>query len=135
MALVEWRDTYSLGIASLDDQHKGLLQQMNILHDAMSVGKAKEVLNQTFQMLIDYTLIHFKSEEIFFSRYDYSKMEKHMLEHEFFVKKVYDLKAHYDNARFLVCFEVLSFLKTWFVNHILGSDMEYRTFLISKGVV
>ena len=44
MALMDWKDSYSVGVEHLDEQHMGLVNQINILHDAMKVGKAKATL-------------------------------------------------------------------------------------------
>ena len=39
MAFIAWDDKLMTGIKSVDDQHKNLVEMVNELHDAMSVGK------------------------------------------------------------------------------------------------
>jgi hemerythrin-like metal-binding protein len=134
MALIEWNDTYSVGIDHLDKQHKELVDQVNILHDAMKLGKAKSTLDEILKKLIKYTSIHFKSEEILFAQYGFPESKEHIDEHEKFVENVLDFKEDYDKGRVMVSFEVMDFLKNWLITHILGSDMKYKSYLNSKGV-
>ncbi|MCX6270747.1 MAG: bacteriohemerythrin [Bacteroidetes bacterium] len=134
MALIEWEDSYNLGIEHLDNQHKGLVKQINILHAAMKIGKGKESLDEILKALINYTATHFKSEEELFFQYNFPDSKKHIAEHEKFVKEVLKFKEDFDKGRLMVSIDVLHFLKGWLINHILGSDMGYKSFLLSKGV-
>lgn len=135
MALVEWNDSYSVGIVYLDNQHKGLVAQINALHDAMSLGKARKVLSPILDTLIDYTATHFSSEEELFAKYNYPEKEDHIAEHQRFVDDVLIFKEHYESGRALVSFEILAFLKNWIVGHMLGSDQKYKAFLESEEVL
>lgn len=56
----------------IDDQHKKLIEQINILHSAMREGKAKEVVGAILEELRAYTKYHFSNEEKAFERYNYS---------------------------------------------------------------
>ena len=134
MALIEWKDSYNLGIMHLDNQHKGLVRQINILHEAMKLGKGTEALNEILNALIDYTATHFKSEEKLFHQFNFPDTEKHTAEHLQFVEEVSKFKEGFDNGHLMVSIEVMGFLKGWLITHILGSDMGYKSFLLSKGV-
>jgi len=134
MELIEWKDSYNLGIEHLDNQHKGLVKQINILYDAMKIGKARESLDEILNVLIDYAATHFKSEEILFHQFNFPDSEKHIGEHTKFVEEVLSFKEDYDNGLSMVTIEVIGFLKDWLTNHILISDMGYKSFLLSKGV-
>jgi hemerythrin len=134
MALIEWKKNYNLGIEHLDKQHQGLVNQINILHEAMKLGKGTEALNEILIALIDYTATHFKSEEVLFHQYNFPDTEKHVAEHQKFVEEVLKFKKAFDEGRLMVSIEVMGFLSDWLITHILGSDMGYKSFLLSKGV-
>ncbi len=134
MALIHWESSYELGIEHLDKQHQGLVKGLNALHDAMKAGKANEAIAEILNALIDYTATHFKAEERLFHRFNYPDSEKHIAEHAQFINEVLSFKDDYEKGRALVSIKVLYFLKNWLVKHILGSDMEYKNFFLSKGV-
>ncbi len=134
MPLITWKNTYSVGIEHLDKQHKGLVDQINTLHEAMKLGKAKDSLNDILNTLIDYTSTHFESEEKLFAKYNFPESKQHIDEHAKFVKEVLSFKDDYDKGRITVTFEVMDFLKNWLINHILVSDMNYKDFLNSNGI-
>jgi hemerythrin len=69
MALFDWKEDYSVGVASIDDQHKRLIAWINRLHEAMTAGAAGNVMEQTLADLIDYTVYHFATEEKLFAQY------------------------------------------------------------------
>jgi len=134
MELIEWTEKYDLGIEHLDSQHKKLVNQINVLYDAMKIGKGKESLDEILNVLIDYTATHFKSEEILFNRFSYPDSDKHIAEHQKFVEEVTGFKKDFDNGRLMVSVQLMGFLKDWLINHILGSDMGYKSFMLEKGV-
>jgi hemerythrin len=134
MELIEWTDKYELGIEHLDNQHKQLVKQINVLYAAMKIGKGKESLDEILKVLIDYTATHFKSEETLFHQFGYPDSDKHIAEHLKFVEEATGFKKDFDNGRLMVSVQLMGFLKDWLINHILGSDMGYKSFLLAKGV-
>ena len=56
--LFQWQDTYSVGIAQIDLQHKGLIKLINDMHSAMQAGKAKEAMGSIIDELIVYPARH-----------------------------------------------------------------------------
>ena len=78
MAFIEWSEKLSIGIKVIDDQHKKLIEQINILHSAMREGKAKEVVGAILEELRAYTKYHFSNEEKAFERYNYSVKMSHI---------------------------------------------------------
>jgi hemerythrin len=59
MPIAYWRDEYCTGNAEIDEQHQKLFKIINNLHDAMLQGHGKEVLKNTLDELIFYTIDHF----------------------------------------------------------------------------
>lgn len=59
-----WDDMlYSVGIASIDAQHKKLVALVNNLFEAMKSGKGATVVGSILDELIQYTASHFKYAE------------------------------------------------------------------------
>jgi hemerythrin-like metal-binding protein len=134
MPLLSWRDDLGVGVASIDEQHKKLVNMLNALNDAVERGDADSVLAKIFEGLVLYTPKHFGYEEELIANYGYPDTEAHVKEHEALQGQALDLKAKMDAGDFMVGVEVLAFLKDWLTNHILKSDKGYSQHLVSHGV-
>jgi hemerythrin len=134
MALMTWDESFSVGVADLDEQHKKLVGMLNSLNDAMMTGKSKDVLQGLLTELIGYTASHFGSEEKLFAKYEYLETSMHMYEHKKFVQKVLEFEKGFKEGKLMLSIEVRDFLRDWLVKHIMGTDKKYGPFLNSKGV-
>lgn len=134
MALITWSDTYSVQVSQFDDQHKKLIEMVNDLHDSMKVGKGKEALGKILKSLIQYTAMHFSSEERLMKQHNYPDYEQHKKEHNQLVMKVQDVQKKYLEGSTILSQEVMNFLKEWLRNHIQGEDKKYGIFFNSIGV-
>jgi hemerythrin-like metal-binding domain len=135
MALVVWSEKLSVGVRSIDDQHKKLVTLVNQLHDGMIAGRGKEVVGPVLKGLIDYTRVHFKYEEDLFARIGYADSAAHKKEHADLVRRVLEIQAVYeDKGPSVLTIQVMNFLKDWLTAHILGSDMKYAPLMIAKQI-
>jgi hemerythrin len=135
MPLIQWCNELSVGISSIDEQHKKLINLINILDSSFVEGKANDVLADIFDELTTYTIKHFGYEEELFAQYDYAEYKTHKDEHEELIKQVLKLQKKNIDGDFLISLEVLVFLKNWLLNHIMKTDKAYASFLIDEGAV
>ncbi len=131
---IEWSDELLVGNAAIDQQHRQLLALINELHEAMTRGRGTSVLRQIVDGLIEYTHVHFTTEESYFEACDYPDCAAHKQQHQDFVAKVTDFKQGLDEGRLMLTLDVMSFLGEWLVDHIQGSDASYAPFLHHEGV-
>jgi len=129
-----WNDSYNTGIASIDAQHKKLVEILNQLFSAMEKGQAREILGKLLDELIQYTVTHFATEEKYFKLYGYTESITHKMEHDALTKKAVELQTQYKAGKMVMTTQVANFLKEWLSGHILGSDKKYVPFLVGKGV-
>lgn len=135
MPLIEWSDELSVGIDSIDEQHKKLVNMINALNDAMLTGSSNELLGKIFTGLAAYTQKHFTYEENMFAEYGYSNSEEHKRQHKELIAQVVELKERFmENPQGTISADLMLFLKRWLTNHIMRTDKEYTEFLLSKGV-
>ena len=125
MAFYEWQDKFSVGIKEMDDQHKKLIGIINQLNDAMIAGKAKTEVGKIVEEMIDYTHFHFAAEEKLMEQYHYAGLAAQRVEHNAFIAKTNQFQAEINSGKLAVSVEVLSFLKEWLTNHIMGNDKKY----------
>lgn len=134
MALIEWSDNISVGIESIDKQHKVLIGMINEFYDLIKIKSNNALIEDLIGKMKRYTLVHFKFEESLFESHNFPYTEEHKIEHQDFVNKVIDLEQRLQDGKLIVSFEVTSFLKKWLLEHIQGTDKKYTNLLVSKGV-
>jgi hemerythrin-like metal-binding protein len=135
MALVKWSDELSVGVPSLDHQHKEMLLLLNGLHEGMMSGKDKIVLGDTLNRLISATVSHFKYEEALLTRAGYADQTAHRIEHADLMRQISGIRRQYELVGpGALNLPVMSFLKTWLMAHIHGADMRYRDCLVAQGI-
>ena len=93
MPLMQWNDKLSVGVASIDNDHKRLVGMVNDLYDGVVAGHGKDVLGRVLDGLISYTAEHFAREERYFAQTGYPDSVAHKKEHEDLVKQVLDVQA------------------------------------------
>jgi hemerythrin len=133
LATVTWKESYSVGVKALDEQHKKLFVLVSQMHEAMIAGKGRTLVGQVLNELLDYVRLHFSAEEKLLAKYNYPGLDEQKLEHEAFIKKVDDMKHKMDAGSLTLSIEVSQFLNSWITEHIMGMDRKYGEFLNSKG--
>jgi hemerythrin len=134
MALFEWKNDYSVGIAKIDEQHMEIVVFLNELYDSMKAGKGKDTLNAVLKSLMEYTRTHFTTEESLMKLYAYPDYEAHKQKHEKMTQHVLELKKQYDFGQISSPIQIANFLKDWLTKHIQGTDKSYGPFFNAKGV-
>ena len=123
-----WKPEYSVGVDSIDAQHKQLIALTNKLNEAMAAGQGRAVLGAMFDDLIHYTERHFAEEERFMSSIRYPELAAHTAIHRSLTQKVFELRAKFQSAPIANTLEVFGFLKAWLTDHILRSDLAYARY-------
>ncbi|MGL4369105.1 MAG: bacteriohemerythrin [Spirochaetota bacterium] len=134
MDFISWNEAMSVGVERFDSEHRQLVDMVNILNHALTVGAAQKVMIDTLDRLVKYTVIHFKHEEEYMALYDYPQIENHKKEHAVLTSKVAEFQERLESGKGSFSLELMVFLRDWLVNHILGTDMIYKEFFRSKGV-
>lgn len=136
---LSWNDSYSVGIESIDNDHKKLILLINNLQTSIDYKTDNEFEKQTLDEVVDYTKYHFTREEDLMEKNGYSDFVAHKAQHQKMIDKVTELVQAYkkDESKGIKAGAIeslLMYLKSWLINHINGTDQEYSEYLISKGV-
>ena len=126
MAIFEWNDSYSVGNAVVDDQHRKLVEMINDLDQAFSVGQETAAINNLYGKLANYAQLHFKTEEemMLAGHCDESHFRRHKGEHHDFVQMVSNMHEALDTADTQVADAILDYLIKWLMHHIMGEDKD-----------
>ncbi|MBF0480934.1 MAG: hemerythrin family protein [Desulfovibrionaceae bacterium] len=134
MALMEWNEKLATGLTEIDAQHKRLVAMVNSLHEAMKIGKSREMAAGLIGDLKNYAKTHFDTEEKLMERFKFPELAGHRVEHNRFIEKVLDFDLNLQEGTTLAPMDVMMFLKNWLSSHILDTDQKYAPFLKEKGI-
>ncbi len=135
MAAINWNDSMSVKIGSIDDQHKKLIEMINDFYDNISKRSNDELILKLVGGMKTYTAMHFTTEEKYMKLYKYPNYEQHKKEHEDFIAKVNALEEKIKKGKTIVSFEITNFIKDWIKKHIQDTDKQYSDFFLKHGVV
>jgi len=129
-----WKDEYSVGVESIDDDHRKLLNLINKFQTAVHYRTGKEFEKEAFDEVIAYTKYHFDREEKMMLEAGYPELEAHKKIHRAMVAKIDEFVKDYETRGHEALEGVSLFLKDWLVNHINGIDQDYSSLMIEKGL-
>lgn len=128
---VEFKDIYKIGIPIIDEQHKSLFDMFNEFEKAY-LEKDKAMVDEVLSFLIQYCEKHFKTEELYFEKYDYPQREEHKALHDQFIEEVNLIAISYRNGSQAAVRELECKVYDWLIKHIEQVDKRYGMFLIEK---
>ncbi len=133
MALLVWNESYSVKIKKIDDQHKKLIDMINEFYESIKSKTNNESIFELLMKMKDYSIFHFNTEEEYYKEFNFPDSESHIKEHDVFIDKVNDVERRFNEGVLVFSFELTNFLKDWFKEHILETDMQYVDFYLEKG--
>lgn len=132
---IAWKESYSVGVAVLDDDHKKLIELLNQFQTAYRYHTGEEFERTALMELVNYTKYHFQREERLMEEHGYPDLAAHKKQHESMISEVERFLADYEARGHEALDGVVSYLTGWLINHINGTDKEYSSFFNQKGVV
>lgn len=124
--MIEWRDSYSVGVPVLDEDHKQLISIINRVSKAAS---KKTPADWAIGELQDYARDHFAREEKLLEAAGFDGFDAHKREHKSFIDWLNTVKSTYRidrEAEFYLAETVSAYLRDWLNHHILETDMKYK---------
>lgn len=94
MTLVQWRNEYSVGAESIDDEHKALIDRINRLDDQLMAEDGQA--STFFEQLTETITAHFGQEERFMRQRGYDQLPQHKEDYERFLDEIYNLIDEFD---------------------------------------
>jgi len=142
MIMLEWSDDkMSLGIKLIDEQHKELLNIINMLANSIDNYSQREDILTIVNKLIDYSYYHFSMEEELFAQFNYKDVDAHKKEHLKFTKIFSELKLKLTNDEYFkdksainIAEEIFEYITSWLIHHIINSDKKYVELFKEKGI-
>ena len=129
MAQIEWRQEFSIGIASIDQEHESLIAQINQLYELLGQPLDTVTIEAMLDDLEADISSHFALEELLMQEAGFSEYDDHKKDHEQLLDQIHDLKFHFvedaDTGRELL----VNGLSDWFGNHFKTYDVRLHKLL------
>jgi len=123
---ITWLPEYSVGNDLMDSHHKQLFY---VINEFFKCTKHEKML-LIFGQLLDYIELHFNVEERMLQEINFPKFDDHVKKHNQLLNKVKILQTKLNNKENNIHQKIALFLYKWLADHILKSDMEYKSFCI-----
>ena len=124
-----WTDQLSVNNATVDEQHKIIIKQINALYIAKSEDRPRNYILEILGNLIKAAAEHFEDEEILFGNSSYPHTEAHIAKHKDVVNQLLDFEKGFSVGELEVDEAFMAFLKDWLLQHIMITDQSYTAYL------
>jgi hemerythrin-like metal-binding protein len=131
---IQWSDAMLNGVAEIDQQHRILVDTLIEATIKLKGGTSGPLFDQITRDLLAYAIYHFNTEEQLMREYGYADAapedaKMHLAEHRRFSQRVVALRTEAREGSQDSRDALLTFLKDWLTNHILGIDKHLGQFI------
>jgi hemerythrin-like metal-binding protein len=121
-----WNSNLETGVRQIDLQHQELIEMINELEVAYLNGQDDNALVRLLPRLTSYVVFHFGTEEGMVHKFAAGTLhtEHHLNEHRKFTRKITDMKEIPGMDKHQALADLVDYLKTWLLEHIMKTDKE-----------
>jgi hemerythrin len=134
VTLLTWSHECIVGVEAMDDQHGILMDTLNELRFMLLRGASHNEICLQLERLIEFTKMHFESEEHLLDRQGFPGLEEHRSAHELLMTKLYASLDQASNDEVVPFSSLLGFLPSWYSDHVEQLDQPYGTWMNEHGV-
>lgn len=109
----------------MDEQHKKLIELINTMYGVMRKKHEASAVSAVLTEMEEYAEVHFKDEEKMLHEQGYAQVEEHSALHRNYQERMKELLAQYTSEPEMAEKEIYSFLRKWWLEHIVGEDKLY----------
>jgi hemerythrin len=115
----------------IDRQHTLQLDLLRALAEAVDAGSERRLLDEILDRLVDFTDIHFASEQMLMRLYSYPDFQVHLQQHEETLERIAGLRRRLDDGGGGIDRRAIETLSAWIVDHIRYADRIFAQYLNS----
>jgi hemerythrin-like metal-binding protein len=123
-----------VGVKAMDDQHGIIMDTMNELREAIVQGRDRNEIGKQLDRLIEFTQMHFESEEHLLEQQGFPGLQEHRAAHQRLFSQIQALSEHARHSDEVEVRALFNFLRNWYMEHIEGLDRQYGPWLNQHGV-
>lgn len=134
MTLLTWSHECIVGVQAMDDQHGILMDTLNELRRMLVSGSDRRDICIQLERLIEFTLMHFQSEEQLLRQRGFPGLDEHRTSHHGLLARLYAALEQVNREEPIHFSSVLEFLPSWYLEHVEQLDQPYGVWLNERGV-
>lgn len=134
MEKIIWDESFSVGVHDLDEQHKQVILIVNTLIEMNDLKVNSEIVSDTLTKMTQYSTYHFDKEEQYMLEYEYPEYPSQKKQHQEFKRKTINFCMETMVYKETIPGEICTYLRSWWMNHILKEDMRYKKFFNERGL-
>lgn len=118
----------------MDEQHAVLMDTLNEIRLALVRGEGREQVTEALNRLIEFTRMHFASEEQLLETHAFPGVSEHRDAHQKLLGQLEEAALrgqHNEDSRTK---PMLLFLRDWYVKHMEDLDRLYGRWLNERGI-
>ena len=121
-----------VGEKSIDAEHDLQMQLLDSLAQAIQRGGELPPMKYILEQFIEFSDMHFLSEQLVMRLHGYPGYEPHLEEHTRLMKKVREIRANLMKGEHEPSLMLVKELREWLIQHIASEDAAFGTFLKTK---
>ena len=122
MSLLEWKPEYSVGIASMDDEHREMIALINDVYAKLGTSPDADTIEDCLEEIFKTISLHFALEERIMREQGYDEYEDHKEDHEDLLDEIRDLMDAFVNSPTQGARMLEERLSDWFAQHFASFD-------------
>ena len=121
-----------IGEKTIDAEHDLQMQLLDSLTNALQKGGDFSPTRYVLEQFIEFSDMHFLSEQLVMRLNSYPGYEQHLEEHTRLMKKVREIREIIIRGEKVPSLETIQELRDWLLNHIATEDAAFGEFIRKK---
>ena len=121
-----------VGDKTIDAEHDLQMQLLDSLSHALSKGGEFTPTRHILEQFIEFSDMHFLSEQLIMRLHGYPGYEAHLEEHTRLMKKVREIRDGIVRGETVPSLQIILELRDWLLHHIASEDAAFGEFLRKK---
>ncbi len=122
MSLLQWKPEYSVGIQSMDDEHREMIELINATYEKLKSNSDADQVEEYLGEILSTISMHFALEERIMRNAGYGEYQAHKDDHEILLDRLRDLMDDYFDDPDAGANKLEQSLSDWFAGHFSTFD-------------
>ncbi len=129
MTLIRWQDSFNLGIADVDQEHKDLIDLINVVHQRAIDIDRRDTIDDALGQIFARVSAHFANEERTMLALEFPEYWLHRVDHERLLDQLSGFIATFQRTHDLDATALAQRLESWFMVHFRSFDARFHHFV------